>query len=116
MSYRSATRYLDPATKVQIVICCKIWGQRANGSKAMLFMLFERNNMVVRGYVTPTRAISFDTTPLHHSVSTKLQGWGMPRGALTGYLHPSVLGNRPPCTGHGQLDYVIHIPAAPVYH
>lgn len=95
---------IDPATHVQIVICCKIWGQRVDSSKAMLFMLFERGNTVSGEYVTPTRVVSFGPAPLHKSVSTILQYWGVPGAAISGYLHPTLLGNGPLCTGHGDID------------
>jgi hypothetical protein len=68
-----------PTTNIQIVICCKIFGPHCNGSKAMVFVLFERWNMVHFGnYVTPTtRVVSFGTVPLHNLVTRRLLDWGV---------------------------------------
>jgi hypothetical protein len=106
---------LDVSIDVQIVICCKIWGPRANNSKAMSFLLFEQNNMArFGGYVVPTRVVSFGTSPLHSNVYNTLQTWGVQRGTISGYLE--VLGRDPQCTRRNQRPYQINIPAAPVYH
>jgi hypothetical protein len=116
MCYRSATRYLDPTINIQIVICYKIWGLRCNGSSAMVFLLFEHQNMVRFGdIVTPTKVISFGTAPLHNSVTRRLVNWGVSGLVITGYLAPP-LGGGLACTGRGQPLYVINIHAAPVFH
>ena len=80
----------------------------------MLIMLFESDNVVFRGYVTPIRVVSSCVAPLYISVhqTSKLE---VPRTIFIVYLH-RLVGNSPPCTEYGYLDYVINIPTTLVYY
>jgi len=99
-----ATSYFSPYTTIQIYLAIKVFDPQGNGARAMVALLYLRTNP---NPLTPA-AISFGTSPLHHTTLAVLQNVG---AAVVGVGHGG-----PPCNGPGIPIYQLHFPSVNLFN
>ena len=99
-----ARGYFAAITTIEVYLAIKVFPRRANGTRAMVALLYLRPSVV------PTLVKSFGTAPLHHHTRSYLQNVGVANNTLSG------LGfGAPGCTGAGIPDYQLPIPASRLF-
>ncbi|KAI5065612.1 hypothetical protein GOP47_0020307 [Adiantum capillus-veneris] len=71
--------------QLDLYVAVKMWNRRADGSRALLYMYFDRNNTaMIGGFTTPCEVISFGISNLHRSAMNKLTHLGVSLGTIRG--------------------------------
>jgi len=107
--YRKVKKYFTAQTNVRVVICIKIYGQHANGTRPLLALVFNRPAPLLAAAVDPpsAQAISFGSCPIVAASVAAINTWG---AAVTGVIVGAAAGTG--CTAAGIAAYTITVPAA----
>lgn len=112
---QTAAIYLGQGTNVQFVIAVKVWKARHNGTRQLLYLHFDRQNLVViQGVAVPDLAVSFGTGALDDSTiqwlrnhgANNIQGFGLTDAQGQPY---------PACEQFGMAPYQVAVPASAIF-
>ncbi|GBB89479.1 hypothetical protein RclHR1_16180005 [Rhizophagus clarus] len=119
--HRTAIRYLNQQTTIQIVLAIKIFGIRTNAltntsTIALIAALYLRTSPTP---LVPTRVISFGTAnPDTNTVNHIIQQMNVPPGSFVGVGRPDPNNNNnnfPPCNAANIPTYTMNIPGTELF-
>ncbi|UZO04478.1 uncharacterized protein OCT59_024864 [Rhizophagus irregularis] len=120
--HRTAARYFNPLTTIQIVLAIKIFGVRTNAlantsTIALIAALYLRTSPTP---LIPTSVISFGTANPDINTENYITGqMGVPPGSFIGVGRPDPNNNNinfPPCNAANIPTYIMNIPGTELYN